>query len=137
LNSISGNYCFACGEDNPRGLRLEFVWEEDKFVTYFTPEKYHEGYPGIVHGGITAALLDEIMGKSMLSIGCPVMTAELKVRYKKPLRVGQEYRVVGWIVERKSRVIFTQSVIQDVEGNVVAEGEGKMIVLKEEDNDVE
>ena len=53
--------CFGCGEDNPSGLRLDLKLEGDQLTTEFIPEKRHEGWPGMVHGGVIAAVLYEVM----------------------------------------------------------------------------
>lgn len=137
MRSVGDRYCFACGEDNPQGLQLEFFWQGDKFVTRFTPKKVHQGYPGIVHGGITAALLDEVMGKNLMSLKLPIMTGELKVRYRQPVKVGEEYLVAGWIKERKGRVIYMQSKIETADGTTVATGEAAMIIIKREGDEID
>ncbi len=130
-------YCFACGENNLRGLRLKFSRQGEKFVTRFTPEKSQQGYTGIVHGGITAAVLDEVMGKSLVDLDIPVVTAELKVRYKKPLKVGREYIFSGWIKQRKSRMIYMAARAEATDGTVMAEGEARMVIVRGEDNNDE
>ena len=71
-----------CGKSNPIGLKLEFAIEGDEYVTYFTPEKEHQGWVGIVHGGIVSTVLDEVMARSCTSTGINAVTGEMTVRFK-------------------------------------------------------
>lgn len=54
--------CFACGEENPRGLHMHFRMESDKAIAEFTIPEYLQGFPGQAHGGVVATMLDEAMG---------------------------------------------------------------------------
>ena len=53
--------CFGCGQENPIGLRLSFDHDGDALVARFVPGEDHQGWPGIVHGGIIATLLYEVL----------------------------------------------------------------------------
>lgn len=84
---ISKN-CLVCGIENPFGLKTKFYELENKeVVAYFTPHTYHQSYPGILHGGISATILDETIGRAIMahygqeSFG---VTIELNLKYKKP-----------------------------------------------------
>ena len=55
-------WCFACGKDNPIGLKMEFTMDAEECVAYFTPRQEHQSYDGRMHGGLISVLLDEIMG---------------------------------------------------------------------------
>ena len=99
--------CFVCGVENPVGLHLTFYEQPDGEVTcdVTLPERY-QGYPGIVHGGIVASMLDEIAGRAAMQ-GNPerfMMTAKLQVRYRKPVPIGQPLRLVGWLSRRRGRL---------------------------------
>ncbi len=56
-------WCFACGKDNPIGLKMEFTMDAEECVAYFTPRQEHQSYDGRMHGGLISVLLDEIMGR--------------------------------------------------------------------------
>ena len=58
--------CFACGADNPIGLKLQFECEGDDYVTRFLTAEEHSGWAGLVHGGLLATLLDEVMVRMTL-----------------------------------------------------------------------
>ena len=66
-NQIYKN-CYGCGIENPIGLKLLFREEEGKAKAEFVPEKYHQGWPEVVHGGLICALLDEAMGYAIYII---------------------------------------------------------------------
>ena len=59
LNNNEYSWCFACGKDNPSGLHMRFEIDDDKCTAYFTPRREHQSYPGRMHGGLVAVLLDE------------------------------------------------------------------------------
>ncbi|MGN6674071.1 MAG: PaaI family thioesterase, partial [Thermomicrobiales bacterium] len=83
LNDRSGyQRCFACGTRNADGLGLVFRQEGDTIVTEFTPDERFQGFPGVVHGGILATLLDETLSRTATGAGRWMMTARLDVRYR-------------------------------------------------------
>jgi acyl-coenzyme A thioesterase PaaI-like protein len=60
-------YCFTCGLENPSGLRLRFYDNgKDQVFTQFIIDSQHTGYPGMAHGGIVAAILDEVGGRTVM-----------------------------------------------------------------------
>lgn len=121
------NWCVACGEDNPRGLHLTFRHEGDAYVTDFTPERFHQGWTGIVHGGILATLLDETMNHMLSHNGEPVATAELTVRYRELARVGVPLRMEARLLKARSPLFTAEAQITDPEGSVVAEASAKLM----------
>lgn len=119
--------CFACGKSNPFGLQLEFATEGEEYVAYFTPEKRHQGYVGIVHGGIVSTVLDEVMARYVHVLGHSAVTGEMTVRFKRPARVGHKLRFAGRIEEENSRMILCSARATDEDGTLIAEATGKMI----------
>lgn len=105
---IDDQMCFACGRENPVGLKLTFRQEGEAYVTTFTPPRHFQGYQGIVHGGIVATLLDEVMARLVwLVLAAPAATARLEVRYRRPAPVGVPIEVRGWITEQRGERVFT------------------------------
>lgn len=102
--------CFVCGVENEAGLHMRFFESEATpyVVTaeYSVPRKY-EGYPGIVHGGIVAAMMDEVTYRAVMRGDPPrfVVTARLNMRYRKPVPVETPLRMTGRVVEDKGRVV--------------------------------
>ncbi len=118
--------CFACGRQNTDGLKLPMVADnEGARFAYVIPEKY-QGWHGIAHGGIVATLLDELMAWAVRPRGYSTVTAEMTVRYRKPVPVGREILGFGWITSEEGRLIYTRSRLTDAAGVVLAEATGKL-----------
>ena len=121
-------WCFACGPHNPHGLHLSnFSFEGDQYVCHFTPQHHHQGWVGLVHGGIVAALLDEIMTRMLWEQGINAMTGELNVRYRQPAAIGQCLTVRGWVKRKRGKLIATEARMELADGSVVAEAQGKFV----------
>jgi uncharacterized protein (TIGR00369 family) len=120
-------YCFACGKKNSSGLRLDFRTEDGKAVAEFVPSKIHQGFKDIVHGGIIATVLDEAMVKVALSRGIKVLTAEIAVRFRSTLSVGDSSIVEAEVVKIGSRLIETAAWIRKSDNTVVAEAQAKLL----------
>lgn len=128
--------CFVCGVENANGLKLKFYATAPGEVTsdINLPAQY-QGYPGIVHGGIIAAMLDEAAGRSQMGEASNprfMFTASLKVRYLKNVPVGQPLRLVGRAAETRGRVAQASSAIYDREGNLLAEATAVLVNVPEE-----
>ena len=82
--------CFGCGPANPSGLHLRFFREGDEVVTTFTPGPELTGPPGVLHGGLSATIADEVAAWALIALkGRMGFTTALSVRYLRPLRLGQ------------------------------------------------
>src|SRR5260370_22867026 len=92
---LQKNYCFACGKNNPDGMRLRFPYDEARkcFVARFRLGKRYTGPPGHCHGGIIATVLDEAMGKVNKLRQVVALTSEITVNYLKPVPLNQPLRV--------------------------------------------
>jgi len=119
--------CFACGPNNPIGLKLTFAFEDGKYVTRFTPRREHQGYTGVTHGGILSTLLDEVMARLVYTMNQRAVTAEMKIRLKKIVPAGEELVVSGWVVSESRKLIECAAEAKDTSGDVVAEATGKMV----------
>lgn len=99
------NRCFVCGPGNPHGLQLRFTEEEDGVVSArFVPGAWHQGWAGVVHGGILAAVLDEAMAYTLFFQGIHGMTGRLEVRYRAAVREDDDLRVEARITRDLRRV---------------------------------
>src|SRR5210317_991687 len=124
--------CFVCGLKNPAGLKASFYEVEgDQLVALFTPCERHQGYPDRLHGGLAATILDETIGRAMNINNDEIwgVTVEFSVRYKKPVPLDQELRVVGRITNQRSRMFEGTGEILLPNGQVAVEGHGKYIKL--------
>ncbi|MCD6327765.1 PaaI family thioesterase [bacterium] len=116
------NYCFACGEDNPHGLRLSFEYADDgqQAWTHFTPKKVHQGWTGIVHGGVTAVVMDEVCAKLVNNLGTNAVTGRLDMRYVKPANVGETLEFRARLVRERGRVLEVKAEARREDGTLVA-----------------
>jgi uncharacterized protein (TIGR00369 family) len=121
------HYCFVCGEQNPSGLHLRFSLQDGKVWTEFTPQKIHQGYKDIIHGGLISTLLDEAMVKAALMQGMPSVTAEITVRFKNPLKVGEKVIVEAVIEKTHKKIIETSAIVKKTDHTVIAEGQAKLL----------
>lgn len=121
--------CFVCGLKNVAGLRTSF-YELDggELVAIFTPREEHQSYPGRLHGGIAATILDETIGRAIM-IGNDDqvwgVTLDFSVSYKKPVPLGVELKVVGRITENGKRLFSGTGEIILPDGEVAVTGQGK------------
>ncbi len=124
--------CFVCGVENPAGLHMRFYETEAEpvqVVADYTVPAHYQGYPGVVHGGIIAAMLDEVTSRTIFRGEPPrfVVTARLSVRYRKPVPVETPLRLTGRIVEEKGRAITVAGEIRLVDGTLLAEAEAVIV----------
>ncbi len=128
---IRDDYCFACGKKNPYGLKLDIKTSDDgRSEVEFVPAREYQGYGGILHGGIAATLLDELMVYAAFGLGKPVVTVKLTVKYRKPVPVGRRIRVEAEVVNVSGRKVQARGRITDMEGNILVEGESLMYEVK-------
>ena len=127
----SSRHCFVCGVENPLGLQLRFYDSEPgEVVAEYSLHENYQGYPGVAHGGVVAAMLDEAAGRSLMGdMVTPrfMFTARLNVRYRKNVPVGQPLRLVGKAGESRGRTATATSTIYDQAGNILAEAEALLI----------
>lgn len=113
--------CFVCGAG---GIGVTFYRVTDgRVVALVALDKRHQGHPGIAHGGIVAALLDEAMGRAWLATegGGDALTADLAVRYRRPTPLGVSIRVEGWMVRPSRRLARAAGRLVLPDGTVAAE----------------
>lgn len=116
--------CFVCGSRNESGLKLRYRAEGDRILTSFTGGAEHQGFPGVVHGGIISTMLDETMGRAPLVSRAWVMTGKLEVRYKAPAPIGQELLVSGWLTRSRRLSFETEGDVRLADGTLLAEAKG-------------
>ena len=125
LGARAAHHCFGCGALNPHGLRLRFFATETGVAAPFTPGPVHEGYTGMVHGGIVSTLLDEVMAWSLYRLDIWAVTAKMAVTFRQPVRVGDECRAEGWVERDRGRLIETAARLVRVgDGAILATATG-------------
>jgi acyl-coenzyme A thioesterase PaaI-like protein len=124
--------CFACGQRNDFGLKLRFDQSGDRIHARFVAREEHQGFPGVVHGGIIVSLLDETMSRTGALRRLWLMTGRLEVRFKRPGPIGEPIDVYGEIVRERSQAIDARGWLALSDGSVVAEARGVFIKLPED-----
>lgn len=129
--------CFACGMENPIGLKLEMYADSATggvVCDYTIPKKY-EGYPGVAHGGIVATLLDEVISRVYMVADHNrfMYTAKLTIRLRKHVPVGQPLHMIGNFIQDKGRTAEAEAKIFGPDGDLLAEGEALLVALPPED----
>lgn len=136
--------CLVCGADNQFGLQARFYELEAEtpgggaapaagreLLGVFTLREEHQSYPGRLHGGISSAILDETIGRA-ITIAHPGtfgVTAELTLRYRKPLPPTGEVRAVGRITRDTRRLFEGTGEILLEDGSVAVEASGKYLKM--------
>ena len=123
--------CFICGPNNPIGLKVKPCRDESAgraWLSVVIPPEY-QGWEGIAHGGIVGALLDEVSAYAGMSISKQIVTAELTIRYLKPVPIGLELTVEASVRERIRRSVMVDAQLT-CQGIVLARSEGRMVILK-------
>jgi len=111
--------CFACGKDNPVGLRIVFDCDGDTCQAEFTPTAHHVGWEDTVHGGIIYSALDDVTANVLYRQGRKAHTARCEIRYRAPLRVGETIRVRGWIEREKGRLVILRGEARRVADDIL------------------
>lgn len=114
--------CFACGKDNPIGLKITFHLSDNVCTAVFTPNENHVGWEDTVHGGILYSALDDVTANVLYRQGRKAHTARCDVRYRSQVRVGEVLTLKGWIEKEKGRlVILHGEARRQSDGAVVAD----------------
>ena len=122
--------CFACGAQNPIGLKLEFEEQgPGRVACRFTPQADHQGYAGITHGGIISTVLDEAMARAIITQGIGAVTASMEVRFKAPVPTGGTATAEGWVREVRGRLIYAEARLVLPDGTVAADAIAKFIMV--------
>ncbi len=125
---ISKN-CFVCGIENDLGLKTKFYeTSNDEVIGIFMPNEKLQSYPKILHGGISATILDETIGRAMMikddkdTFG---VTIELTIRYRKPVPLNQELKVIAKITNDRGKLVEGTGKLILPNGDVAVTAKGK------------
>jgi uncharacterized protein (TIGR00369 family) len=139
-------HCFGCGFENLHGLQMQFLTNGEQVRSSLTMEPRFRGWSNLIHGGVLATILDEMMGWTVLVLTSRFMlTRGMQVAYRKPVRVGAKLSVTGYIKEQnRGKRAVAVAEIRDEVGELCATSEGvfalfsyeqfkKMQILPDED----
>ena len=123
--------CLVCGLKNPFGLHTSFFeLDNNELLAVFKPRGEHQSYPGRLHGGIISTILDETIGRAiMIQSEGDIwgVTVDLQIRFKKPVPLDEELRVIGRIIKDSSRFFEGTGELLLQNGTVAATGHGKYL----------
>lgn len=134
LRQPNSKKCFVCGYGNNVGLKSEFyVMENGYLIGLFHPLDGHQGYPGRLHGGIAATMLDEAIGRAINNDEQSEIwgvTIDFSVRFKKPIPIESELKVICFITRETRRTFEGDGFILLSDGTVAAQGHGKYMKME-------
>ncbi|HRA48617.1 MAG TPA: PaaI family thioesterase [Thermomicrobiales bacterium] len=128
------HWCFGCGRQNPIGLQLTFFEQPDGVVyADWTPARVHQGYEGIVHGGMITTILDEVMGWATSARQLWAVTGTINVRFRKPVEIGDALRARAWVASVTGRKVDVQAeLVRRSDSVVLASGTAIFIRVSED-----
>jgi acyl-coenzyme A thioesterase PaaI-like protein len=131
---IFDDYCFACGARNPIGIHMQVDYREDIVAaeSLLALPKEFQGWQEVIHGGILATLLDEIMMHAVWHFAGAGVTLGMEVQFRQPLAPGEVVMVQGRLTETKGRRLKAQGeIIRQADNRLVANSLGRYLLLKE------
>ena len=124
--------CFVCGPRNPWGLKLHFERDGLRVKSSFVAREVYQGFPGLLHGGIITALLDEVMSRVLLILENRwTMTAKMETQFRKPVHIGSQITMFGEIDEVNKRMPRVKGKLLLPDGSVAATAQGSFIYVPE------
>ena len=130
LRARTQNGCVVCGQDNPYGLRIQYVLGHDGIISAeWRPTANWEGFEGIVHGGIISTVLDEAMSKAVAAMNYEALTGELRVRFRHRVAAGENLRIRGWVLEKAKRLVRAEAVLTAADGSERAHAWARFLAL--------
>ncbi|PSH03864.1 MAG: thioesterase [Acidobacteria bacterium] len=132
LDVSKNSNCYVCGADNPLGLQVPFSPDGTQGSQgRYTARAEHAGWNGILHGGVTFALMDEAFGYSLYFQDLHAVTARAETRFHKPISVGTKLIVKAWVVKQRRRLFDLHSEIRvdGPESTLLAEADATMFLL--------
>ncbi|MFI6997104.1 PaaI family thioesterase [Nocardia sp. NPDC050175] len=128
-DSAHGDNCFGCGPANRAGVAMLTKLVDGRIVGDCTFDERHQGAPGLAHGGVVAAVLDEASGSVPTRAGIPAVTAKLTVNYVKPAPLHRPMTVSAHIDRRDGARKLHIYARLELDGDLVAEADALFIVV--------
>lgn len=129
--------CFVCGSGDAPGIGV--IWyalDDNSIFAEVTLNDAQQGPPGFAHGGASAALLDEAMGAAVWLAGYRVASVNLNISYRKPVPLGQPFKVTAQVNERNGRKVTAVGEIRLADGTLAVSGEGIFVEAPQLFNDL-
>lgn len=127
--------CFACGSQNPHGLKLDIKEKGDHVEAVIKPPFWTQGYHKTVHGGIVSTILDEMtVWAAYLKGKLKCVTGELNVRIRTSMHVDQQYIARAQVLRIKHRLVIAEAQIIDIDNKLIAQAQAKLIRIDHANN---
>jgi beta-phosphoglucomutase family hydrolase len=131
LENLSDELCFACGEENPIGLKLKPFYDGERVRAEFTAGEYYQGWENVIHGGILYTLLDEISAYALLCKGVDFgVTAKSELRFRHVAPIGEPIQISAWVTKLTRRLVETKGVLALRDNTVIAEASSLFYVWR-------
>jgi HAD superfamily hydrolase (TIGR01509 family) len=128
----TAQFCFACSQQNPIGLKLKPVQDGQKVTAEFTAGKFHQGWGNIIHGGILYTLLDEVTAYAMLCRGIELgLTAKSEIRFKQLAPINEPIRASAWVTRLTKRLVEVRGELSLKDSTVIVDGNFLFYVLRQ------
>ncbi len=128
----TAQFCFACSQQNPIGLKLKPVQDGEKVTAEFTAGKFHQGWGNVIHGGILYTLLDEVTAYAMLCRGIELgVTAKSEIRFRQPAPINQPIRASAWVTRLTRRLVEVRGELSLKDSTVIVDGNFLFYVLRQ------
>lgn len=121
--------CFGCGQDNSIGLKMKFAPDGKGVKAVFNADIHYQGWPGYLHGGIVACLLDEAVSHAAATTGARCVTARLNTRMKRLIPIDVPLTVTGHVTRKTRKVIECTAIVSMPDGTIAAEGSATHFVI--------
>ena len=128
------NMCFGCSQKNPAGLKLQFEESEEFLHASWQPSEFYQGYPNMLHGGIIAALLDEIGGWCVsVKTGTAGVTSEMKTRFLAPVFINKgTVTLKAAVVDQTEKRVRIDCFLYDGQSKLCAKAETEYFIYPPE-----
>lgn len=126
-NPVDDGYCIGCGERSAIGLKMRFAVADDSVESRVTIPQRFQGWRGVAHGGIVALLLDEAMAYAAMASGYLGVTADLKMRFRKPVPIGEALLVRANVLWQRRSVFGISSTLYDASQTLLASAEASFV----------
>ena len=129
--SVEARMCFACGKENPIGLKIDFHFDGEVCTGEFTGNENHVGWENTVHGGIVYSALDDVTANVLWQSDRQAHTAKCEIRYRQPLMVGETITLKGWVEKEKGRLVMLKGEARrKSDGVLVADCEASFMIAR-------
>jgi uncharacterized protein (TIGR00369 family) len=120
FKGLDGYNCFGCSPGNEFGLRMEFFEDGEEVASIWDPEDYYQGYGNLLHGGVQAALLDEIASWYIFArMNTAGVTSGIEIKYIKPVFMDRgPFEIRSRLKEIRDNIIIISAELKDNSGQI-------------------